>query len=137
MHFGQKCRGGEVFLLASDLGGGKTTFTKGLARGLGSEDVVSSPTFTVNRVYDCRDGMKLYHFDFYRLNEGGMVAHELAEYLGDDKAVIVIEWGDVVSDSLPEKRVTIQIERTKEGEDVRLIKAAIPNELRYLTEGLA
>lgn len=123
-----------MFLLASDLGGGKTTFTKGLAKGLGSHDVVGSPTFTVNRVYNCRDGIKLYHFDFYRLSEGGMVAYELAEYLNDPMAVIVIEWGDVVSEALPEQRVTIQIERTSEGEDARLVHVSYPDSLAYIRE---
>src|SRR5688572_5517582 len=85
--FGSRCKGGEVFVLASDLGGGKTTFTKGLAAGLGSLDKVVSPTFTVSRVYKCRDGLYLHHFDFYRLNEPGVVGHELAEVIGDPHAV--------------------------------------------------
>lgn len=133
---GSQCRGGEFFLLSSDLGGGKTTFTKGLAKGLGSRDVVGSPTFTVSRVYDCRDGLSIHHFDFYRLNEGGMVAHELAEVLDDSKAIVVVEWGDVVSDVLPEKRITVEFERVKSGEDHRSIKISSPALFKYIVEGL-
>lgn len=123
-------------MLASDLGGGKTTFTKGLVRGLGSSDIVSSPTFTVSKVYNARDGINIYHFDFYRLTEGGMVAHELAEYLDDPQAVIVVEWGDVVSDDLPDDRVTVLIERTKEGEDNRNLNITVPSSYDYLLEGV-
>jgi len=63
---GRRLTGGEVIELVSDLGGGKTTFVRGLARGLGSADVVSSPTFTVSKVYKA-DKLELHHFDFYRL----------------------------------------------------------------------
>lgn len=123
-------------MLSSDLGGGKTTFTKGLAKGLGSKDIVNSPTFTVSRVYDCRDGIELHHFDFYRLSEGGMVAHELAEVMNDPKIVTVVEWGDVVSDVLPETRVDVVFERVSSGEDDRKLKLSYSPDLSYVTEGI-
>lgn len=97
--------------------------------------MVGSPTFTVSRVYDCRDGLSIHHFDFYRLNEGGMVAHELAEVLDDSKAIVVVEWGDVVSDVLPEKRITVEFERVKSGEDHRSIKISSPALFKYIVEG--
>ncbi len=130
------CQGGEVFLLTSDLGGGKTTFTKGLAKGLGSKDIVSSPTFTISQIYDCRDNIRLYHFDFYRLSEGGMVSYELAEVLDDPRAVIVIEWGDVIEEVLPKLKVTVNIGRLKEGEQMRALNINIPKDLNYLAVGL-
>lgn len=65
-----------------------------------------------------------------------MVAYELAEYLDDSEAVIVIEWGDVVSDELPERRVTVQIERSAAGEDERVLTVTLPGELQYLKESL-
>ena len=133
---GELLKGGEVFLLSSDLGGGKTTFTKGLAKGLGSEDIVTSPTFTVSNSYDCRDDIKLHHFDFYRLNEGGMVEYELAEYIDDPKNVIVIEWGDIVDDSIPEARVTVDFKRVVTGEDDRLLTFTISSELNYLEDAI-
>lgn len=121
-----------MFLLTSDLGGGKTTFTKGLAKGLGSTDTVSSPTFTVSRVYKARDDIALYHFDFYRLNEGGMVALELAEVMDDPKAVVVIEWGDVVSGILPDRRITIKIDKTSDSEESRRLQVSSPSDLAYI-----
>ncbi|MCA9348035.1 tRNA (adenosine(37)-N6)-threonylcarbamoyltransferase complex ATPase subunit type 1 TsaE [Candidatus Saccharibacteria bacterium] len=130
--FGQRCKGGEFFLLTSDLGGGKTTFTKGLAQGLGSADVVSSPTFTVNNIYDCRDGLRVYHYDFYRLNDSGMVGYELQEALDDPNSVIVVEWGDVIGGILPESRVDVSIERTVEAEDRRVLNVNVPSSLSYL-----
>ena len=135
--FGRNCKGGEVFFIASDLGGGKTTFTKGLAVGLGSDDIVSSPTFMVNRIYDCRDGMQLHHFDFYRLSEGGMVAHELKEVLEDPKNIIVVEWGDIVAGTLPGEYVRIDIARDAAGEDVRQLNFNVPSRFDYLLEGVA
>lgn len=133
---GAKCRGGELFLLVSDLGGGKTTFTKGLLSGLGSDAVVSSPTFTVNNVYDCPNGIYVHHFDFYRLNEGGVVAQELAEVLDDPKSIVVVEWGDIVSEVLPESKIEVRFDRSKEGEDVRQIDIKTSTNFSYLLEGL-
>lgn len=119
-------------MLSSDLGGGKTTFTKGLAAGLGSDDVVSSPTFTVSNVYECRDNLTLHHFDFYRLNEAGVVAHELAEVVDDPSVIAVIEWGDIVSEVLPERSIVINFDRSSKGEDVREITINFPEEASYL-----
>src|SRR5690606_23307454 len=72
-----KLRGGEVIELVSDLGGGKTTFTRGLVGGLKSTDTVASPTFTISREYT-GGRLHVYHFDFYRLGEAGIVGDELA-----------------------------------------------------------
>lgn len=132
---GRKCKGGEVFLLTSDLGGGKTTFTKGLAKGLGSPAVVSSPTFTISQVYECRDGLEIHHFDFYRLHEGGMVALELADVIDNPKAVIVIEWGDVIDDVLPEIKAEVNISKVAEDEDGRVLSVKLPAQLEYLRSG--
>src|SRR5687767_41688 len=83
---GQRLKGGEVIELASDLGGGKTTFVRGLARGFGSTDKVSSPTFTVQKVYKT-GGKEMHHYDFYRLAEAGLTGHELEDSIGDDSIV--------------------------------------------------
>lgn len=133
---GKNCRGGELFLLSSDLGGGKTTLTKGLAEGLGSKDTVSSPTFTVSNIYECSDGLEIHHFDFYRLSEGGVVAYELAEVIDDPKVVVVVEWGDIVADGLPDKRITISLNRSAEGEDVRDVEVSYDSSYDYVLEGL-
>ncbi len=99
--------------LVSDLGGGKTTFVKGVAKGIESEDTVTSPTFTLNNVYEGKT-LTLHHYDFYRLREAGIMSEELAETLRDECAVTVVEWADVVRDVLPENRLTIAITATGE-----------------------
>lgn len=131
---GGALRGGEVIELISDLGGGKTTFTRGLARGAGSDDVVSSPTFTISKAYDTQV-FTIYHFDFYRLPEAGLIAHELEDLLGDPNAVVVVEWGGVVGHVLPEDRVTIRL--TKTGDDTRQMAVSCPGNLDYLMQGIA
>lgn len=110
---GKRLRGGEVIELISDLGGGKTTFVRGLARGIGSQDQVTSPTFTINNVYQGAK-LTLYHFDFYRLSEPGVMRDELAEILQDPQAVTVIEWGEMVHDVLPNDKLTMTITATGE-----------------------
>ena len=126
---GSSLRGGETLELISDLGGGKTTFVRGLARGLGSKDIVASPTFTISRQYKAGD-VTLYHFDFYRLNEAGIIAAELTEVVNDPRAVIVVEWGDIVKNVLPKQRLTITFENTDE--NIRKITFASPAKLNYL-----
>lgn len=116
---GSLIKGREVIELRADLGGGKTTFTRGLARGLGSQDVVSSPTFTLSRVYKGRDGLEIHHFDFYRLNEPGIVADQLSESLNDDKVITIVEWSDIVKDVLPEDRLTIELKLQETNPDAR------------------
>ncbi|HEY5806072.1 MAG TPA: tRNA (adenosine(37)-N6)-threonylcarbamoyltransferase complex ATPase subunit type 1 TsaE [Candidatus Saccharimonadales bacterium] len=130
---GGALKGGEVIELVSDLGGGKTTFVRGLARGAGSDDKVSSPTFTVSKVYKA-EKFEIHHFDFYRLHEAGIMADELAEVAGDPKTVVVVEWADVVQHVLPEKRLTITIRQTPEGS--RKISFSCHAGLNYLLEAM-
>src|SRR3989337_1220075 len=75
---GKLLRGGELIELASDLGGGKTTMTHGLARGIGSSDPVASPTFTISREYT-GGRLHIYHYDLYRLHEFGVVGETRSE----------------------------------------------------------
>lgn len=110
---GKQLKGSEVIELVSDLGGGKTTFVRGIAKGVGSDDQVSSPTFTLNNVYAGKD-LTVYHFDFYRLFEAGIMQEELAEIIADPKAVTVVEWADIVQNVLPDDRLTIHITTTGE-----------------------
>lgn len=118
-------------MLVSDLGGGKTAFVRGLARGMGSHDHVASPTFTITREYhSAAGGLTLHHFDFYRLQEAGVVAAELEEFINDPKAVVAIEWGAIVADVLPDERLEVHIERT--GEDSREFSFLYPESLSYL-----
>ena len=76
---GSLLRGGETIELVGDIGAGKTTLTKGLARGMGIAEEVQSPTFTLSRVYDAPNGRRLAHYDFYRLNNAGIMQAELLD----------------------------------------------------------
>lgn len=134
-HIGHNVRGGEVFELVSDLGGGKTTFTRGLVRGTGSIDTVGSPTFTLSREYEATK-FKIAHFDFYRLSEAGIVADELAEIIGDTAYVTVVEWGDIVHDVLPTSTVTVRISLDASDENARAITMEYTQKFSYLLEGL-
>jgi tRNA threonylcarbamoyladenosine biosynthesis protein TsaE len=102
---GRLLKGGEVIELVGDVGAGKTTFVKGLARGLGIDEDVQSPSFTISRVYDARDNLQLAHYDFYRLSDAGIMADELAETTQDPESITVIEWADIVEGVLPEHRL--------------------------------
>ena len=103
------CRlvGGEVIELIGDVGAGKTTFVKGLALGLGIDEDVQSPSFTISRVYEARNDLQLAHYDFYRLGDAGIMSNELAETMQDPQTVTVIEWADIVEGVLLEHRMTI------------------------------
>ncbi|HEU0266301.1 MAG TPA: tRNA (adenosine(37)-N6)-threonylcarbamoyltransferase complex ATPase subunit type 1 TsaE [Candidatus Saccharimonadaceae bacterium] len=116
--FGEKLGGaltsGVAIELVGDVGAGKTTFVKGLARGLEVSDDVQSPTFTISRIYKARDGLELRHYDFYRLNEPGVMQMELAESIADPAAITVVEWGDIVADILPRDHVTLRFSSPSE-----------------------
>jgi len=118
----------------SDLGGGKTTFTRGLVRGAGSRDRVASPTFTISREYEAPK-FTIAHFDLYRLGEAGIIGDELHEIVGDAAYVTVVEWGEIAHDVLPASRLTIAIRQT--GDNTRRITCNYPEELSYLLEGIA
>lgn len=126
-------RGGEVIELVSDLGGGKTTFVRGLARGLGSKNIVNSPTFKISNVYHSPT-LIINHFDLYRLNEPGLVSYELAEVIADKQAVTLIEWAEGAVGILPEQRLTVKLENASERQ--RQITFNYPLELTYLMKGI-
>jgi tRNA threonylcarbamoyladenosine biosynthesis protein TsaE len=106
---------------------------RGLAKGLGSLDAVSSPSFTVAQQYRAQD-LTLHHFDFYRLQEAGIMQHELAEVINDPSGVVVVEWGNVAEGVLPAKRIKVHIKTT--GETTRQFQLICPEPLKYLLEGL-
>ena len=107
---------GMILTLEGDLGAGKTTFTKGLAKGLGINRNVNSPTFNIIKEYQGR--IPLYHMDVYRLESGGYEIG-LDDYLFGD-GVCVIEWASRIEDLLPMERLDIKIFR--EGENQRCIE---------------
>lgn len=102
--------GGETIELAGDVGSGKTTFTKGLAEGLGCEDELTSPSFTISRSYKCKNNLLLDHYDFYRLQDAGIMTQEISESIADTKTITVVEWADIIEGVLPEERITISLD---------------------------
>ncbi len=117
----QNIRGGDVIELVGDVGAGKTTLVKGIAQGLGVEEPVQSPTFTINREYGGGGGLRLAHYDFYRLREAGVMSDELAEAIHDPSTVVVVEWAAAVDAVLPEDRLTLTIGLDKDEETARHI----------------
>lgn len=110
---GQKIREGTVLCLEGDLGAGKTLFVQNLARTLGVEGEVTSPTFNLMNVYEgiCR----IYHFDLYRLeNETELEDIGFYEYTEEPEGIVVIEWPDKFLESLPEDYVEVHIKRIGE-----------------------
>jgi tRNA threonylcarbamoyladenosine biosynthesis protein TsaE len=130
---GERFRGGEVVELVGDVGAGKTTLVKGIGRGLLVEDDVQSPSFTISRVYEARDGLELHHYDFYRLHDAGVMQYELAESIADPKAITVIEWADTVQDVLPSEHCRVDIKYTPDGAG-RELGIEVPETLNYLKE---
>ena len=109
-HLAQKLQPGDVIALEGDLGAGKTTFTKGLAAGLGIQKTVNSPTFTIIKEYQGQ--MPLFHMDVYRVNDS-------FEDLGFDEyfegsGVTVVEWAHLIKEQLPKERLTIYLYHEEE-----------------------
>ena len=118
---GEKAEKGEIYCLEGELGTGKTVFAKGFAKGLGIEEIVDSPTFTIVKEYRGRE--KLYHFDVYRIED----AEELqeigfSEMISGD-AICLIEWASQIEEEIPENAKWITIEKDLEkGFDYRRIR---------------
>ena len=130
---GAKLKGSELIELVSDLGGGKTTFVKGLTKGAGSVDHVSSPSFTLRNDYTAPK-LTIAHFDFYRLNDAGILKEMLAEAVTDPTTVVVIEWAGIVNDVLSSDKVKISIKVT--GENSRTFELDYPERFKYLFQGI-
>lgn len=128
---GDSLRGSEIIELIGDVGAGKTTLTRGIARSLGIEDTLQSPTFTISREYK-GEKLRLVHYDFYRLNEPGIMADELDETLKDTNTVSVIEWSDAVEEVLPDNRIIIKILPVSNDENSRDVEITIPNTNDYI-----
>ena len=103
-----KLSGTEVIALFGGLGMGKTAFTRGLARGLGVNDGVSSPTFALVNEYSGK--FKVYHFDMYRVQSwDDLYSTGFFDYI--DNGVLVIEWSENIEGALPENALRITIDR--------------------------
>lgn len=106
---GRILKKGDTVCLTGDLGTGKTAFTGGIARALGIEGYITSPTFTIVNEYEGR--LPLYHFDVYRIGDAGeMFETGFDEYVYGN-GVTVIEWADLIKEILPESRIVVNIEK--------------------------
>ena len=106
--FAASLTSGEVVILNGELGAGKTFFIKHTASYLGINNV-SSPTFAIINVYN--GSKKIYHFDFYRINKASELFDiGFNDYLNDIESIVFIEWGNLVHQILPKKRIEINIE---------------------------
>lgn len=107
---GRALRAGDVLVLTGDLGAGKTQLTKGIAAGMGVTDDVTSPTFTIEMVYQGAE-MPLYHFDLYRLDDPDQLEDTgIFDVLGTD-GVCSIEWGEQFADEIGDARVDVFVTR--------------------------
>lgn len=126
---GGQLRGGEIIDLVGDVGAGKTAFVRGLARGAGSKDRVSSPTFTISNVYSSSK-IKLHHYDFYRLDDLRIIKNELTEVVRDPQTAVVLEWAEEVQNVLPEDHIRVNIET--ESENGRSFRVSVPAKFGYI-----
>ena len=110
---GETARSGPVepivIELIGDVGVGKTTFVRGLAKGLGVKELVTSPSFTISKSYALKNGGRLIHYDFYRLPDPGIMLDDLQDNLIDPKNIIIIEWGESITNILPDNHIKIEI----------------------------
>ena len=118
---GEQAGPGTVYTLTGDLGVGKTGFAQGLASGLGIEEAINSPTFTIVQVYD-EGRLPFYHFDVYRIGdieEMDEIGYE--DYFYGD-GVCLVEWAELIKELLPKTRTELLIEKDlQKGFDYRRI----------------
>lgn len=113
---GQLLNKGDIVCLIGDLGAGKTTITKSIAKALEVEDYITSPTFTIVNEYDGK--YPLYHFDVYRISSSEDM-HEIGfeEYLYGD-GICIIEWANLIEDVLPDEYINIELNYKGEGREM-------------------
>lgn len=112
---GETAKGHDLLLLTGDLGAGKTTMTKGVAKALGIRRPVKSPTFTIVREYQ-EGKMPLFHMDMYRLEDGDLSSIDLPAYLAAS-GLVVIEWPQFIMNDLPDDYLQLTIKRIDDSWD--------------------
>jgi tRNA threonylcarbamoyladenosine biosynthesis protein TsaE len=134
---GRKLKGGELIALEGELGAGKTHFVKGLAAGLGAEETVTSPTFTLINIYEGK--IPLAHFDVYRLPTPQAIEELGFEEFFYGPGVTAVEWSDLIKSYLPSQYLLVKIERVytqPRGESRRFTFIPYGRELELLVEEL-
>lgn len=126
--FAKKLKPGDIVALTGDLGGGKTTFTRGLARGLGIKKQVVSPTFMLERILPVPGAgpvKYLRHYDAYRLTSGAdLIDIGFGEVAESQNSVVVVEWADRVREVLPENTIWVKFEFVRDQE--RSLEITLP-----------
>lgn len=118
IRIGQSAQAGDVLILTGELGAGKTTLTKGIALGLGIQQMIKSPTYTIIREYD-QGRLPLYHMDVYRVEAAGGDLG-LEEYFEGD-GLSVVEWGTLLADAMPEDYLELILENDRADTDKRIV----------------
>ena len=117
--FARNLKKGDVIVLSGELGSGKTKFVEGVLTYFDLENEISSPTFTIVNEYSYKD-FPIYHFDVYRLeNEDEFYAIGGEEYF--DNGLCLIEWGEIISSTLPKEYIHIYFEKDDSDENVRIL----------------
>lgn len=117
--FASNLKKGDVIVLSGELGSGKTKFVEGVLTYFDLENEISSPTFTIVNEYSYKD-FPIYHFDVYRLeNEDEFYAIGGEEYF--DNGLCLIEWGEIISSTLPKEYIHIYFEKDDSDENVRIL----------------
>lgn len=119
---GRLLKRGDVVLLFATLGGGKTTFTQGLLKGLGGHDLPQSPTFIMAQTFKAR--VPLHHMDFYRMNAAELIAKGVQDYFTGEgeiaRGVVVVEWPERCRNIWPKERLDVKISLRKKSTDRKL-----------------
>jgi len=113
-----------VVALFGDLGAGKTTFTKGFAKGLGVSEEINSPTFLIYKKYKGKMGINFYHFDAYRIGEGDLESIEFEEKLKEKSSVIIIEWSENIKKNIPKDAINVYFKHKSEKERVLIVEGS-------------
>lgn len=113
-------RAGDLLLLAGDLGAGKTAFAQGFGRGLGIDDPITSPTFTLANEYQ-GPRLRMHHLDVYRMESLEEVLDVGLPELLDDEAVVLVEWGDAIAPAVPADYLEIRL-TLGDGDDDRTVE---------------
>jgi len=121
--FAQRIKKGDVIALSGELGAGKTVFAKGLCRGLGCNQMVSSPSYTLVNIY--QGDYPIYHVDCYRLDSSNEIIDLDPDQLFYPDGITIIEWAEKVRDYLPANTIQIEIEIIDESH--RTIQINLPD----------
>jgi len=132
--FAGMLRAGDVVLLACDLGCGKTTLTQGIAKGLGIEAQITSPTFVLAREHPLDGGRRFVHADAYRLASFGELEDMVEDLVGVD-TITVVEWGDVVGEALDAVQFIVRLEHAEDGRTIH-IEATDPERQRAVNASM-